>query len=318
MKEILGALRAAGEATRLRLLAVLSQGEFNVTELTRILQQSQPRISRHLKLMTEAGLLERHKEGSWVVFRAHDEGVGGRLAQEIAGLLPSDDAVLAADRERLKAVLEERAERAAAYFASVAEEWDRIRSLHVSEERVEAAMRRLAGGGPFRFLLDVGTGTGRVLELMAPLAEHAVGIDSSREMLTVARARLQEAGLKHAQARIGDVYDLPLEDEQADFVTMHQVLHYLEEPAMALAEISRVMIPGGRFLVVDFAPHELEFLREEHAHRRLGISCESFDRWLQRAGLTLISHEYLDPPDDRKDHGLTVSLWLVEKPARPG
>ena len=315
MKEILGALRAAGEVTRLRLLAVLSQGEFNVTELTRILQQSQPRISRHLKLMTEAGLLERYKEGSWVVFRAHDEGVGGRLAQEIASLLPADDPVLAADRERLKAVLDERAERAAAYFASVAEEWDRIRSLHVSEERVEAAMRRLAGEGPFRFLLDVGTGTGRVLELLAPLAEHAVGIDSSREMLTVARARLQQAGLKHAQARIGDVYDLPVEDGQADFVTMHQVLHYLEEPAAALGEISRVMAPGGRLLVVDFAPHELEFLREEHAHRRLGISREAFDRWLQRAGLTLLSHEYLDPPAERKDHGLTVSLWLAEKPA---
>ncbi len=313
MNEVLTALRAAGEATRIRLLFILSHGEFNVTELTRILDQSQPRISRHLKLMTEAGLLERYKEGSWVLFRAHEEGAAGRLAREIPGLLSADDEVLAADRRKLRAILDERAERAARYFSSVAGDWDTIRSLHVSEARVEEAMLEMAGDGPWRFLLDAGTGTGRVLELFADRAEHAVGVDASREMLAVARARLEAAGIKHAQARAGDVYDLPLPDGQADFVTMHQVLHFLDDPGAALAEISRVMAAGGRLLVADFAPHDLEFLREEHAHRRLGISRQAMDRWLEKAGLRMLRHAYLEPPAGQAAPGLTVSLWLAEK-----
>ncbi len=313
MNEILNALRAAGEATRIRLLFILSHGEFNVTELTRILDQSQPRISRHLKLMTEAGLLERYKEGSWVLFRAHEEGAAGRLAREIPRLLSPDDDVLAADAEKLRAILDERAGKAARYFAGVAADWDKIRSLHVSEARVEEAMREMAGEGPWRFMLDAGTGTGRLLEIFAPYAGHAVGVDSSREMLAVARARLEAAGLKHAQARAGDVYDLPFEDGQADFVTMHQVLHFLDDPGAALAEISRVMAPGGRLLLADFAPHELEFLREEHAHRRLGIARDAMNRWLRKAGLREARHVYLEPPAGRGAQGLTVSLWLAEK-----
>ncbi len=313
MQEILTALRAAGEATRLRLLFILSHGEFNVTELTRILGQSQPRISRHLKLMSEAGLLERYKEGSWVLFRAHEEGPAGRLAREISRLLSAREPPLSDDLRKLRAILNERAERAMAYFASVAEEWDTIRSLHVSEAQVEEAMLEMAGPGPFRFLLDVGTGTGRVLELFAPRARHAVGVDSSREMLAVARARLEAAGLKQAQVRAADACALPLEDGLADFVTVHQVLHFLNDPAAAIAETARVMAAGGRLLVADFAPHDLEFLREEHAHRRLGVSRRDMERWLARAGLVLRRHRYLKPPDDGQAR-LTVSLWLAEKP----
>ncbi len=313
MEDILAALRAAGEATRLRLLAVLSHGELNVTELMQILGQSQPRISRHLKLMTEAGLLERHKEGSWVIFRRHEEGAAAALAGAIAGLLDADDPIFAQDLERLRQVQRARAKKAADYFASVAGQWDRIRSLHVSESQVEEAMKEMAGRGPFRFFVDVGTGTGRMLELFAPRAEHAVGVDSSREMLTVARARLEAAGLTHAQVRAGDALALPIEDGRADFVCMHQVLHFLGDPAAALGEIARVMARGGRLLVADFAPHELEFLREEHAHRRLGIAHEAMARWLNRAGLELSAHRYLEPPESLRDHGLTVSLWLARK-----
>ncbi len=311
MEEILSALRAAGEATRLRLLFILSRGEFNVTELTYILDQSQPRISRHLKLMTEAGLLERHKEGSWVLFRAHEDGPAGQLARHIASLLPADGGAFRRDMERLGEIMEERARRAEEYFASVAGEWDAIRSLHVSERQVERAMLEMAGPGPFDFLIDVGTGTGRVLELFAPCAKHAEGVDSSRKMLAVARARLQRPGLNHLRLRSGDACEMPFDDESADMITIHQVLHYLPEPAAALAECARVLAPEGRLLVVDFAPHEQEFLREEHAHRRLGISTRDMTRWLTRAGLTLQEHQTMEPT---REGGLAVSLWLAQKP----
>lgn len=313
MEELLGGLRAVGEATRLRLLFILSHGEFNVSELTQVLGQSQPRVSRHLKLMSEAGLLDRHKEGSWVIFRLRDRGVGGELARAIAALLPKQDAVLARDRLRLSGVLESRRQAAMAYFSANAAQWDRIRSLHVAEEKVEAAMTRLLGREPRQFFLDLGTGTGRMLELFAPLAHQAIGVDQSREMLAVARAKLDAEGLARVQVRHGDMLALPYADRTADFITIHQVLHYLDDPGRALQEAARVLKPGGSLLVADFAPHELEFLREEHAHRRLGIPEDAMAGWLQRLGLRLVAHERLAPPEELSEQGLTVSLWLATR-----
>ena len=314
MEQALKALRAVAESTRLRLLYVLSRGEFNVSELTHILQQSQPRISRHLRLMTEAGLLERHKEGSWVLFRMREDGAAAALARAVTAFLPEDDPLLAEDLSRLEEVRRERAQRAANYFAAVARDWDRIRSLHVSEEQVEAAMRALIGDAPkWRLFVDLGTGTGRILELFAPHAEQALGLDLSHEMMAIARARLDAAGLNHAQVRKADIYDIPLADGVADFVTLHQVLHYLDDPDAALKEVARILASKGRLLVVDFAPHELEFLREDHAHRRLGISDAALRRWLKQAGLTLVDGKILPQPPDRGEQGLTVSLWLVAR-----
>ncbi len=313
LAELVGGLRAVGETTRLRLVAVLAHGELNVSELTQVLGQSQPRISRHLKLMSDAGLLERHKEGSWVVFRIAEHGRGGELARAIVALLPDDDPVLAGDRMRLGHVLETRRRIAMAYFSANAAQWDYIRSLHVAEEEVEAAMARLIGRQAVGFHLDLGTGTGRMLELFAPLAGQAIGIDQSREMLAVARAKLDAEGFSHAQVRQGDMLALPYGDATADLVTIHQVLHYLDEPARALHEAARVLKVGGRLLIADFAPHDLEPLRAEHAHRRLGIAHNAMTAWLERAGLELISHESLEPRGANQDRGLTVSLWLARK-----
>jgi ubiquinone/menaquinone biosynthesis C-methylase UbiE len=313
LAELVGGLRAVGETTRLRLVAVLAQGELNVSELTQVLGQSQPRISRHLKLMSDAGLLERHKEGSWVVFRIAEHGRGGDLARAIVALLPSDDPVLAGDRMRLGRVLETRRRLAMAYFSANAAQWDYIRSLHVAEEEVEAAMARLIGPVAGGFYLDLGTGTGRMLELFAPLGAHAIGIDQSREMLAVARAKLDAEGLSRVQVRQGDMLALPYGDATADLVTIHQVLHYLDEPARALHEAARVLKPGGRLLIADFAPHEFELLRSDHAHRRLGIAHNAMSAWLDRAGLELVSHESLEPRDANQDRGLTVSLWLARR-----
>jgi ubiquinone/menaquinone biosynthesis C-methylase UbiE/DNA-binding transcriptional ArsR family regulator len=317
LEELVGGLRAVGEITRLRLLSILSHGELNVSELTQVLGQSQPRISRHLKLMSDAGLVDRHKEGSWVLFRIREQGAAAEIARAILALLPGDDPVLTGDRKRLGRVLETRRRLAMAYFGANAARWDYIRSLHVAEEEVEAAMARLIGPQAGGFYLDLGTGTGRMLELFAPLAGQAIGIDQSREMLAVARAKLDAEGLNRVQVRQGDMLALPYGDGVADLITIHQVLHYLDDPARALAEAARVLKAGGRLLIVDFAPHALEALREEHAHRRLGIAAEAMAAWLQRVGLKLIAHRSLEPPDQRQGQGLTVSLWLARRPASP-
>lgn len=310
--ELIGALEAAGEITRIRLMHLLAEAELTVSELVAILGQSQPRISRHLKLLAEAALIERHREGAWAFFRLADRGAMGEVAQAVVGRLDPEDAQLATDRARLEDVRRARAEQAARYFAEHAQDWDRIRSLHVAEERVEAALREIVGERRFHALLDLGVGTGRMLEMLAPFADRAVGVDQSPAMLNVARSRMDHAGLRHAQLRQGDIYALPVERDGYDLVTIHQVLHYLDEPARALREAARTLRPGGRLVIIDFAPHALEFLREKHAHRRLGFSHEEIAHFLQEAGLEVETQRDLAPAD--RDNQLTVSLWVARDP----
>jgi ubiquinone/menaquinone biosynthesis C-methylase UbiE len=311
--QCLAALRAAGEATRLRILALLAQGELNVKDLTQILGQSQPRISRHLKLMAEAGLIGRFREGSWVFFRLADTGPEATLAKSIVTSLDPSDPVIARDRARAQAVQKARAEAAQNYFRAHAKEWDKIRALHVTEDQVEAAISDALGEGPFDLLVDLGTGTGRMLELFGQRAKRALGFDISHDMLAYARMKLDRAGLAHAQARQGDLYNVPLPDASADAVILHQVLHFLDDPAAAIAEASRLLAPGGKLLVVDFAPHELEFLREQSAHRRLGFAQDQIKRWLKESGLEVERSRDLAPRASGTDK-LTVSLWLATKP----
>lgn len=306
------ALRAAGEATRLRILALLRQSELTVKDLTAILGQSQPRISRHLKLMVEAGLIDRYPEGAWVFYRLTDRGAGRRFAADLLALVDDADAALARDRERLDAVKREHADTAQRYFADNATDWDTIRALHIAEDSVERAMLEVIGARPFDSLLDLGTGTGRLLELLAPLYARGVGIDASADMLSVARANLDGAGVANAQVRLGDLHRLPFPRDSFDVVTIHQVLHYLDDPEAALSEAARVLRPGGRLLVVDFAPHELEFLRERHAHRRLGFARGPMKQWIEAAGLALVSNRDLIPAARKAGDKLTVSLWLAK------
>jgi ubiquinone/menaquinone biosynthesis C-methylase UbiE/DNA-binding transcriptional ArsR family regulator len=314
MEELLAGLKAVAETTRIRILFALSHGELNVSELTFILGQSQPRVSRHLKLMTESGLLARHKEGNWVLFRLRQEGLGGALARALVDMLPGKDIDLSGDLTRLEEVKQQRQALATAYFSANANSWSELRSLHVDESNVEAAIQAMIGSTNIGTIVDLGTGTGRILELFAKQATQLYGIDSSRDMLAIARANFEHQNLRHAQLRQADVFELPLTDAMADVVTIHQVLHFLDEPLKALSEARRILKPNGKVLVVDFAPHDLEELREQHAHRRLGISAEQMTAWLNRANLVLERHEVLDPPWLKSRKGLTVSLWL----ARPG
>ncbi|WP_375462934.1 ArsR/SmtB family transcription factor [uncultured Methylobacterium sp.] len=302
----LGVLRAAAEETRLRILALLFEGELSVSDLTDILGQSQPRISRHLKLLVEAGLIERHREGAWAFFRLA-EGRAGLVDPLIAGL-ERGSAPLSEDRARLDAVRTQRAETAKTFFARLAPKWDRLRSLHVPEATVEAAVLAALGDRPVRGLVDLGTGTGRMLGLLAPLASRATGLDSSHAMLSVARANLERMGLSRVDLRQGDIHAPPFPRGSFDLVVVHQVLHYLDDPARALREAARLVAPGGRMLVVDFAPHDLEFLREAQAHRRLGFAAEQIAGWLDEAGLDTIETRDLSPTDRGQ---LTVTLWLA-------
>jgi len=313
LEPALAALNAAGEETRLRLLALLAESELTVSEVVAILGQSQPRVSRHLKLLVEAGLIERRREGAWAFFRLSPSGAAGRLARAIVDWLDANDRVLADDRARLKEVRQARAENAARYFAAHAAEWDDIRSLHVPETLVESAIREAVGDAPIRCLLDLGTGSGRMLELFAPQAERAIGVDLSSAMLSVARGRLEESGTRNAQLRQGDIYALPIERNSCDLAIMHQVLHYLDDPARALREAARVLAPGGRLVVVDFAPHREEALRDKHAHRRLGFSSREISELLAQAGLETLLHRDL-APGAKEGAKLTVSLWLARDP----
>lgn len=304
-------LKAAAEPSRLRILVLLSHTDLTVSDLTEILNQSQPRVSRHLKLLLEADLIVRYQEGSWAFFRLSDTEAARAFVTAVVGRVDQADDVIERDLERLEAIKRRRQERAAEYFAQNAASWDEIRSLHVPDAAVEQALLELIGNDPFQSMADLGTGTGRLLELFAPLYRRGVGVDLSREMLAVARANLEKADILHAQVRLGDVYAPPVDRDAHDLVTLHQVLHYLDEPAQVVGEAARLLRPAGRLVIVDFATHDLEFLREEHAHLRLGFSDRQIRDWVEEAGLVLTETRSF-APETNGDAGLTVKLWIAQ------
>ena len=309
METLLNGLRAAGEHTRLRLLALLSRNELTVSELTWILGQSQPRVSRHLKLLSDAHLVERIQEGAWAFYRLADRGPATGILSALVALLPEDDSDLERDQPRLEAVKQDRAAAAAGYFRDIAESWDRIRDLYVAESDVEQAMLAAAGEGPIDTLLDLGTGTGRILQVFGERVGRGIGIDASREMLSVARANLAKQDLSHCQVRHGDIYNLSVPAGSVDVVTIHHVLHFLDDPATAIAEAAHALRPRGRLLIVDFAPHGLEILRSDYAHRRLGFDDGEITAWCLAAGLEDVRVKHLSVSGPSDAEKLTVSLW---------
>jgi len=302
MNELLPALRAIAEPTRLRILWLCARGELSVTELVQVLGQSQPRISRHLKLLSEAGLLERFREGSWVFHRIAGDGLGAAVAEQLLSLVNDDDPDIMMDAARLAEVKGERAKMAANYFSANAADWDRIRSLHIDDHDVEGVLRDLFPAAA-KDMLDIGTGTGRMLELFADRIESGHGIDLSRDMLAVARNNLERAGVHHCSVRQGDLYQLPYPPQSFDVVTIHQVLHFMDEPGRAIGEAARVLRPNGLLLLVDFAPHTQEEFRTEYSHRRLGFNEAEVVDWYQAAGLAVQTIKHL------KGDPLTVSIW---------
>jgi ubiquinone/menaquinone biosynthesis C-methylase UbiE len=303
--------QALADPTRLRIVVLLRLMELSVGELAQVLGQSQPRVSRHLKILADAGVLERRKEGSWVFLTLADS----KRTQPMFALIdawagPAAHALFAADSARIETIRAERAEAANRYFAGHAEVWDQIRSLHVAESEVERAIDEALGRRPLGRLVDVGTGTGRMIELFAPRASQAIGIDRSSDMLRVARVKLEAAGIQ-SSLRQGDMYALPLADQSADTIVIHQVLHYAHSPATAIGEAARVLAPGGTLLVVDFAAHEREELRSTDAHIRLGFEDEVMAGWFASAGLEVDQIRHL------RGGELTVTLWRgLKQPLR--
>jgi ArsR family transcriptional regulator len=314
MQQLLSMLQAVADPTRLRLLYLLAEAELTVRELTTILGQSQPRVSRHLKLLCEAGLLQRFKEGSWVFHRLSDTGFGATFVKTLTDLPLEDRTALEADRARLATVRAARAAAAAEFFRTNAADWERLRSLHAPDKDVESAILRVLGPGRIESLLDAGTGTGRMLELLAPRIRRGTGVDNGAEMLAIARDRLERAGARHCQVRLADIYRLPFRTATADIgfdaALFHQVLHYLDDPQAAVAEVARVLKPGGRLLIADFAPHDLEFLRTDLSHRRLGFSDREVGGWFATAGLEPLLTETIAPFSESGGK-LTVKIWTA-------
>jgi len=308
LESLLTGLRAAGEQTRLRILALCARGEWSVSELTKILGQSQPRVSRHLKLMVEAGLLDRLPEGAQVYFRITDQASAAKLAQALVSLIPDSDSGLQRDLSQLQQVREARTQKAQDYFQQVAKSWETIRSMHVPQQQLEDALLEVVGSEPVGDLLDIGTGTGRMLEIFADRVTRGVGVDLSSGMLAVARTNIDRIGLTHMHARQGDMYHLPIDEESIDLAILHLVLHYSDDPTEVIREASRVLRTNGRLIVVDFAAHSEEYLRSEFKHRRLGFSDDEIYQYLIAAGISELE-------DTRRLVGdpLSVKIWMARK-----
>jgi ArsR family transcriptional regulator len=317
VEPLLAIFRALGDPSRLRILLLVRGLDLAVGEIARVLQQSQPRVSRHLKILAEAGLVTRVKEGAWVFVRL---GPAATTAPVLA-LVDARAAALnnaadpgAEDRARLAVVRAERRAAVEAWFNEHAAEWEQERSLHSREAGVEAAIIAALGGPgmPLGDLVDVGTGTGRMIELLGRRASSALGIDRSPEMLRIARNRLDAAGLDGARVQAGDMYALPLPEAACDTIVLHQVLHFADDPAAVLREAARVLRPGGRLLVVDLMPHDREVLRDERRHLRLGFAEQAVLGWLGDTGLQGAVAARL-PGQVATELGVT--LWIGRKPA---
>jgi len=309
MEQLVATLSAIAESTRLRILALCDRSELSVSELQQVLSQSQPRISRHLRILNDAGLLNRRREGAWTFYRLRHGGEQAQLARDIIAHLPENDPAVKGDLERLGQVKETRRQAAEQYFRANAARWDDIRAMHADVGVIERRLLELVPAGPATRLVDIGTGTGRILQIFAPRIAYGLGIDQSHEMLTVARVNLDDTAFGNCEVQQGDMYRLPCRDAKFDIAIVHMVLHYAEHPGEVIEEAARVLRPGGRLVVIDFAPHENLDLSEEHAHRWPGFSDETIAGYFAAAGLTPASGEAI------AEGRLTVSIWSAERAA---
>lgn len=308
------ALKAAGDPSRLRILAILEEHDLSVTELVRVLAQSQPRVSRHLRVLVEAGLLRRHAEGTSAFYGVDRTSPMAIVVADLLACLDSSDAEIARDAERLTDIRTTRSQRATRYFEEVASSWDRMRSTHVPEADIEAALVDLLASRPRGELLDLGTGTGRMLEVAAPHIDRGVGIDTSRDMLAVARHKLEQQRLSHCHVRHGDVYNVDIPAGTVDTAVLHHVLHFLDDPERAIAEAARTLRPHGMLTIIDFAPHSMQTLRDDFQHARLGFADDEISAWCSAAGLGNISTRDFTPSQEGADV-LTVTLWTATQRA---
>lgn len=318
LEDAVAALKAAGDPSRLRILAVLRDHELTVSELVDVLAQSQPRVSRHLRVLGDAGLVARTAEGTSAFYRLHRSAAAWPFVSTLVDGLDTTTGDPARDRDRLAEVRLARTQRADAYFREVAAEWDRMRSRHVDDAEIEARLVETLTAHDVGTLVDLGTGTGRILEIAAPHVDRGIGVDRSRDMLAVARTKLEAAGVTHCHVRQGDVHDLRLPVGSVDAAVLHHVLHFLDDPAHALLEAARVLRSGGLAIIVDFAPHTVEALRELFEHRRLGFDEAEVGGWLAEAGFGNLEARTFTPRHLDRGEALPVTIWTATRlPALP-
>ena len=310
MQSCLSTVKALADETRLRILRILMTGTYNVNELVAILSMGQSRVSRHLRILSDAGLVRPRRQGTWVYY-----GLTGLWENESrAGFLPSfaDELsasplpLAAADDRGIKVCLGQRRKQAEQFFSSVAERDDSQRDEieGPAEHHTIIAELLRCGGEELGIVVDLGTGTGRLLPLLGESARGVIGIDGAREMLDVARRRCEESGGPEAELRLGSLEHLPLGDGEADAMVANMVLHHVANPLDALREVHRGLVPGGRFLLADYATHEFEFHREKLGDLWLGFDRDELAGWLELAGFEIESEREL--PGNRRRPGVFV------------
>lgn len=310
MESFAAALKTLGHVDRLRILALLSRGELTITELVQILGLSQPRVTQYIKSLEAVEIVERLREGSWVFSRLKRGNPSlSKLVETTLQTLPENEAVLRSDRRRLNEVRDARSRIADEFFARVAKDSGQLGNEYLPQERIEEALLDISGNGPFDFMIDMGTGTGRMLELFADRIKRGAGIDSNPEMLKVARHKLAPDEFAHISVQQGDLHTTPFREKTADLVTLHQVLHYLDEPREAIFEASRLLAPGGQLLIIDFEAHTQDHFRENYAHRRLGFSDQDMLEWARGAKLKIKSEIKLSNKINP-----AIKIWKAIKP----
>ena len=298
-------LRAAAEPTRLRIIALCGHAELSVTELVMILGQTQPRVSRHLKLLVEGGLLQRNKEGNRAYYRLSTEAEGADLARMLNDLMPGEDEVHALDLSRLSSVKADRVRYAESFLDPYSQEIIELRGMWPPDEVIDKCILALLKDRSIQNLLDLGTGAGRILRTIAPFVVKGTGIDNSLEMLSIARARLDQEGIKNCQVRVGDMYRLPFKKNSFDLITINSLLRYADEPKKVIAEAARVLEKKGALLIVDLAAHDLSALRDEYGHSWLGFSEAEMVEMLSEENLTADRVKHID------GQKLNVCIWLA-------
>ena len=313
MDSLANILKTLGHPDRLRILALLSHGDFTVSEITQVLGLSQPRVTQYIKTLEMAGVLQRHKEGSWVFSRLRRRNAAiWAIVSVVLAQLPDDDATLKGDLRRLDAIKALRTETADAFFAQAANDQNQLGIEYLPREDIDAQIRSLLGTEPYEILVDLGTGSGRILNVLSDLFGRGIGIDNNRDMLGVARHSLNKAGLTHMRVQQGDLHNTSLTANSASVVTIHQVLHYLERPDEAIGEAARILCDGGQLIIIDFAAHNFEDFRERFSHRRLGFSDEEVTDLFKVNALTLSDMRTVKTRDSYPD----VKLWHGVKAAQ--
>ena len=310
MESIASILKAFGHQDRLRIIALLAHGELTISELVQILKLSQPRVTQYIKALEAVGVLERIREGSWVFSRINrQDPVMFALLESVLKAIPKDDPIQQMDKKRLEAVRQSRAKAANMFFAQVAQDKNQLGHEYLPQRDIETALLNLAQDKRYDYMIDMGTGTGRMLELFAPFIARGTGIDISPDMLAVARHKLAAKALSHISVQQGDLYNVALPAASADLVTLHQVLHYLDDPMQAIITASRLLNPKGRVVIIDFSAHQFEDYREKYAHRRLGFSDLDMSNLLSSAKMTL--NQSVNIPS-HNSQAPDVKIWIAE------